>query len=731
MAHTFEWRNPGSTSLNSGIKTYSDDPHTCHLADGFNNTDCADCTLREKFKMIAPVGEDPLDDPTWSCPEIWQDIFSMIRVFGGVFIPMPPYTDTRYFSFNTIRAYGKLIKHNDGDGLIKFVSDDSYGASNLSFIPSSGIIGGSGLPASLEDSDIYIPGIRIWNSDVDDAVSFEFTASNSDIEFAGISYDGTNIYTEYRDAQNVALATSTDAISGYADLDAIVADWNGKVITDQGTWACTLESGDGTIAASDLVETGGLLYALDTEVTMTEASGRVATVEITEDAVTQVKTMTLRYQGQGKALITTSYELTSALTETLSDLESLLEGLGVFWNVQVEADTESLSNNLIVTSQTDVLGAGNLAVIRIKSTGSIMKAPIQPTDQIFISDTSSLAYGRTMTVGDTIDLKNGTVEILGGPPSDKVLFNLESEIEVIITRSAGDYWIDFGQPAIWATITPNTSSATIADEYAGTCKFWRNMGVNVRYTDDANDTWVYEELNIERGSNGYDNYRNCYGCSKVNSSNQVPGSAQDALANYNKGADGDSGFDDWVATGYIRLGDDMVEVKGCAGGPTGPTKCPFFENQVPTYNLNTHFSDLMYGEWQVQIQNSLFIPSFSTQWRSPYSFSGLVGQFPDNNSYLNTRKRIVHVSGGVGTLTYDDFAEDGSYQKLFSQSNEDKDKTIIGLCETVLGNNRNLPRYLSIGMDPDHVGDGVRGDWDLIFDSNFLSMKSVPERSET
>jgi hypothetical protein len=295
-------------------------------------------------------------------------------------------------------------------------------------------------------------------------------------------------------------------------------------------------------------------------------------------------------------------------------------------------------------------------------------------------------------------------------------------------RTDANQWLDPGMPPIWKTATPNVGAAAVETEYSATCKYWRYTGLNVRYQGrTGSDDWTVNELDLD----DYNNYRKCYGCTVVNAANTVPGSAQATLENYNKGADGNAAFSGWVATGHVKLhASPMIEVKGCNGGPSGQ-RCPFYEPQDPEYNTGTIFSDLMYGEWWTYIQNTVGQPEYSIQWRSPYSVAALAGCFPDNNTFLSTRKLIQHVSGGIGAIEYADFAEDGSYFKLFSASNENTDTSDEGQCELILGTTRNIPRYGSTAMSATHVGTDLIAYWNLIWNSNFLSMATVEDRSES
>ncbi len=742
MPHDITWRNPAvdgtsPATFQAGVKTYSADPHGCHLSIGFDATGCASsgCELRTIEKLIAPTGSAG-GTPTENNPTIWQDVFSFMRVLGGAFIPYPPFEDTFFLGFNMLRGTAKLIKHSDGDEFIKFKDDESYGAFSLFMMPSSGVINnGGGLPASLTDADIWEPGIRINNTDVGDGVELKFTVNGTGtaagVVFAGVSYDGTNIETVIEDAQGNEIDTSADTrsnpIGDFADLDAIVAFYDTRAETN-GTWSANLTSLDGTIAASDLSPTAGFKFCFGAFADLFEEKDRVATVAVADAAGT--KTMTLRYRGTGSAgVTTTNITLTDAAVDTLVELESTIEGLGQSWTVEVEAATESISNDLGEITQTNCLNTSRITVIYIENAGVVLRSVVQPTDQIYINDTNSLAFGRTLIADDNIDLREGLVRVLGGEaPSDKVLFGpTATEVEVIVARQAGQ-WLDPGQPPIWKTATPNPGSVNVSAEYASTCKFWRRTDLNVRYTGSASDDWVYNELDQTDVLN---TYRSSFGCVVVNSANQVPGSAKTTLANYNLGADGDSNFSQWFTTGFYGLGrPSMVLLRGCNGGPPD-NRCPFFQPQDPQYSLESFFSLLMYGEWWVIKQITPGRPEREVDWRSKYSIAALAGGFPDNNSALNTRVRIDHISGGIAALEHADFAEDGSFFKAFTVSNDDTDISISGSAKTILGTGRNIPRYQTTAMESDHVGADAIADWDLIWDSNFLSMKSVDERSES
>ena len=727
MAHTLTWRNPGTATgaLNPGVRNWGSDPHTCHLSVGFSGTECSTCTIKVPDNMGHPTALDTLRGITRMVPTIWQDAFGMMRVFGVIFIPVWYGFDTRYIAYNTLLGHAKLIKHtsSSANNYIRFEDSDANGCYDITMIPSSGLAG---------DSDqLWVPGIRIYNNDVDDAVEVKFTATSSDVEFAGVLIVGSAIITTLTDGIGNVLETEVQSLGSFADLDAFVhvaTGWATEQSTAYGTWSSNL-TGTGTIASTDITPTADFLYCLEAFADLTEDSLRTATVAITESAGD--KTLTLRYDaGGGGGIVTTNIDLTAAAYDTLGELESYIEGLGQEWVVQVESAAGDTSNDLAETTQVDVLSSGRQALIAIEADGFFTHTTIQPTDQLRVVDTNSLANGRTYVIGDSIDLKNGYAEVLGGPPADKVLFGPSaSSISVRVVRQSGQ-WIDMGDVTVWRSNNPNVGATPLSPQYAQTCKHWRRTDFNVRYTGSATDDWTHNELEED-----YSNYRSAYGCTSVNDSNTVPGSAQDTLANYNLGADGASGKAGYVATGYVKLwtgsASAMVEVKGCSGGPSG-SRCPYYESQTAAdYNLDDFFSNLMYGEWWTYIQKSIGEPYYEIEWRSPYSLAALVGTFPNNNRLLNTRRYINRVSGGIGAREHADFAEDGSYFKLFSVSNDDEDTTVEGQCENLLGGARSIPRYAASSMSSAHVGTNIIDNWNLVWDTNFLSAKSIDDRGNT
>jgi hypothetical protein len=644
--------------------------------------------------MTAPGPENAGRDPTRNCPTIWADIHGMLRVFGGIFIPYMPYWDTRYLAYDLLHGHVKLIK-NGVNSYLRFKDDSSYGCRKIWMIPSSGLIdNGASLPASLADSDVYTAGIRVWNTDVSQALEFKFTPSNSDVEWVGMEITETTIKTIIRDAEWNTLASGETALSTWADLNAMAAaagagGWDGAVVAN-GTWNCNLTSGDGTISSSALVPSGDYLYIPDDSFTdFYEDSSRSATVEITSGPQPDAKTLTLRYDdGGGGGVATTAYNLKyGATVDTLGELETVVEGLGDNWEIQVEGGTDSASVNLGLLSETSVLGVGRLKNILMVSTPTVMKTHIQPTDQIHIYDTNSPANGRVLVVGDYIDLANGYAEIIGGVPGDKVLFGpTATEIVAKVVR-ASNCFMDKGAPIIWRTNTPNPGSDTVATEYSPICKFWQRSDMNIRHTGGGADDWTANEL-----AEDYSNYRSCFTCTKLGVDNMIPGSAKDTIRDYNLGADGDTDYSGYVATGYVNLGGTMIELSGCSGGPVG-SRCPHYEAQEDRYEVVDYFTYLMYGEWQTWVQDTWGLPNYTVQWRSPYSIAALVGTFPDNNTLMNTRRGIYHVSGQVGAVEYTDFANDGSFQKLFSRSRTDQDETIAGQCELLLGDARTVERH--------------------------------------
>lgn len=735
MVHDLEWRNPGTATgdLNPSVMQYVNDPHPCHLAIGFSNVDCSQYTIREYPNRVYPsaldqVGVDAGRGATRVNPTIWQDLFSMMRVFGTIFIPVWHGFDTRYLAYNTLLGSAKLIKHTDGSQYLKFKDTEADGCYNISMIPSSGIIDGG---------DLFTPGIRIWNTDVTDAVEIKFVSSNSNVAFAGVLIIDGNVATILRDAELNTIETEVQALSSFSDLDDMVdvpppplTGWVANQSTAHGQWSIALTSGDGTIAATDIVPTADFLFCLEVFADLQEDSDRTATVEITEAAGD--KTLTLRYDdGGGGGVVTTALDLTLAAQDTLGELESVVEALGQSWEVQAEASAAALSNNLAVTAQTNVLAFGRQALIFIGDSAALLKTCIQLTDQIRIVDSNSLANGRTYVVGHDgggdaqIDLDSGLVEILGGRPADKVLFGpTATEIEVRVVRTGANQWLVPGDVAVWKTASPNVGDTPQSRQYASTCKHWRRTDLNVRYQGRVgDDDWNQYELEED-----YSNYRKCFGCVVVNETNEVPGSAQETFDKYNQGADGDTDFAAWFTLGYMDLkASPMVEVKGCNGGPPGE-RCPFFEAQDPSYNLGDFFAKLMYGEWWTWLQGSVSQPYFSIEWRSPYSLAALAGSFPDNNTFLAARRLIQHISGGIGAIEHTDFAEDGSFFKLFSASNDDQDTAVKGQCELILGTSRAIPRYAATAMNAANVGTDLIDFWDLIWDSNPLSMKTIDDR---